>query len=227
MAHGRGEAFDYLVGETTIPPAQKAIHAAAAMLLESKFPVISVNGNAAALTSPELVRLAQVAEARLEVNLFYYSRKRALKIAEVLKQNGAQEVLGVESKDSTRLQGLESDRKRVDHNGIFLADTVFVPLEDGDRTEALRKLGKQVIAIDLNPLSRTSRAASITIVDNIVRAVPLMVSECQRLVLLPSRDLRSIVMGFDNQSNLGETIAFILNRLENLSKEGLSLEALQ
>lgn len=49
---------------------------------------------------------------------------------------------------------------------------VLVPLEDGDRTEALRRMGKTVIAIDLNPLSRTSRAANITIVDNVIRAVP-------------------------------------------------------
>ena len=31
------------------------------------------------------------------------------------------------------------------------ADTVLVPLEDGDRTEALVKMGKTVVAIDLNP----------------------------------------------------------------------------
>jgi 4-phosphopantoate--beta-alanine ligase len=58
-----------------------------------------------------------------------------------------------------------SDRRMVDPDGIYIADVVLVPLEDGDRTEALVKMGKKVIAIDLNPLSRTSQKASITIVE--------------------------------------------------------------
>mgnify|MGYP006179153607 CR=1 FL=1 len=37
----------------------------------------------------------------------------------------------------------EGERRRVDPEGIFIADTVFVPLEDGDRTEALAKMGKK------------------------------------------------------------------------------------
>ena len=32
IAHGRGESFDYLIGETTTPSAIRAIKAAAAML---------------------------------------------------------------------------------------------------------------------------------------------------------------------------------------------------
>ena len=56
--------------------------------------------------------------------------------------------------------------------GIFDADVVLIPLEDGDRCEALVAMGKKVIAIDLNPLSRTARKATVSIVDNILRAVP-------------------------------------------------------
>ena len=48
---------------------------------------------------------------------------------------------------------------------------MLVPLEDGDRCEALISLGKQVIAIDLNPLSRTSKTATVTIVDDVARAM--------------------------------------------------------
>ena len=33
-------------------------------------------------------------------------------------------------------------------------------------------MSKTVVAIDLNPLSRTARTASVTIVDNVVRAIP-------------------------------------------------------
>ena len=56
----------------------------------------------------------------------------------------------------------------------FVADLVFVPLEDGDRCEALRAAGKEVITVDLNPASRTAESATIAIVDNIVRAVPIL-----------------------------------------------------
>ena len=47
---------------------------------------------------------------------------------------------------------------------------ILVPLEDGDRCEALVDLGKQVLVIDLNPLSRTARKATVTIVDEVSRA---------------------------------------------------------
>ncbi|MBU90738.1 hypothetical protein CMO94_04300, partial [Candidatus Woesearchaeota archaeon] len=45
IAHGRGEAFDYLIGEKTIEAAKKSINKAAVLLLKAKNPVISVNGN--------------------------------------------------------------------------------------------------------------------------------------------------------------------------------------
>ena len=53
MAHGRGEAFDYLIGEETQPFAMAAIRAGAATLLLAEHSVISVNGNVAALTPGE------------------------------------------------------------------------------------------------------------------------------------------------------------------------------
>lgn len=52
-----------------------------------------------------------------------------------------------------------------------------MPLEDGDRTEALVRMGKRVVTIDLNPLSRTAVAAHVTIVDNLVRAMPALVEQ--------------------------------------------------
>ena len=59
-------------------------------------------------------------------------------------------------------------------NSIGSADVVLVPLEDGDRCEALVKMGKKVITIDLNPLSRTAQTAHITIVDELTRCLPLL-----------------------------------------------------
>lgn len=225
LAHGRGEAFDYIIGETTIPQAEKAIHAAASTLLASDFPVISVNGNSAALCSNELVQLSGAISAKLEVNLFYRSEERASKIAELLIRNGAREVLGLDPKTSALLPDLESERRHVDRRGILTADTVVVPLEDGDRTQVLRSMGKVVIAVDLNPLSRTAQTASITIVDNIVRAIPLLVSECKRLSKLPAVELRDLAKSFDNRQNLTEVIHFIGRRLGGLSAEGHQTEA--
>ncbi|MEE8357928.1 MAG: hypothetical protein V3R82_00755, partial [Candidatus Hydrothermarchaeales archaeon] len=49
IAHGRGEAFDYLLGERTIDPALRAIEASVALMLIASDPVISVNGNTAVL----------------------------------------------------------------------------------------------------------------------------------------------------------------------------------
>ncbi|MFW6384383.1 MAG: phosphopantothenate/pantothenate synthetase, partial [Halodesulfurarchaeum sp.] len=49
IAQGRGEAFDYLLGERTIASADRAERAAAAALLGADHPVLSVNGNVAAL----------------------------------------------------------------------------------------------------------------------------------------------------------------------------------
>jgi hypothetical protein len=44
IAQGRGEAFDYLIGENTFGFAEEAATAAAAAFLLAKHPVISVNG---------------------------------------------------------------------------------------------------------------------------------------------------------------------------------------
>ena len=57
IAHGRGECFDYILGEKTNKIAEKAIKAAVALLLTSEKPIISVNGNTAALIPQELVDL--------------------------------------------------------------------------------------------------------------------------------------------------------------------------
>ena len=213
IAHGRGEALDYIIGEKTEIFAQRAVRAAAAALLKAKNPVIAVNGNVAALLPEKVVELAKTVGAAIEVNLFYRTAERELAIAEVLKENGAAEVLGIGKNASARVPELMSERRKVDPKGILAADVVFVPLEDGDRTEALKKMGKTVIALDLNPMSRTSIAASITIVDNVTRAIPLLVEEAKKLKR--NRNLLNIV-DFDNEKNLRETMIHIARRLESV-----------
>ncbi|TMI28776.1 phosphopantothenate/pantothenate synthetase [Candidatus Bathyarchaeota archaeon] len=210
LAHGRGEAFDYLIGEKTLPSARKAAKVAAASLLLADHPVISVNGNAAALVPNELAHLASTIPADIEVNLFHRSLEREKKIASVLKRLGIKNVLGVGAEASTRILGISSPRRNVDPDGQGRSDVVLVPLEDGDRTLALRKNGQTVIAIDLNPLSRTAQQASITIVDNITRALPILVTESRRLKRQDRESLRRLVRDFDNRKNLESTIREII-----------------
>jgi 4-phosphopantoate--beta-alanine ligase len=224
IAHGRGETFDYILGERTTPSAAGAITTAAATLLLAERPVISVNGNTAALCAGEIVELARVSGAKLEVNLFHRLPGRDEAIARVLRESGAMEVLGVGDAASAQIEEVYSNRRRVDPRGILVADVVLVPLEDGDRTEALVRMGKTVIAIDLNPLSRTSQFASITIVDNVVRAMPLLVSEVRRLRGSGPEELRKMVSGFSNREALSDAMWLMEGRLRFLSEKGAYLE---
>jgi 4-phosphopantoate--beta-alanine ligase len=224
IAHGRGEAFDYIIGEKTTPSARGAITAAAAALLLADHPVLSVNGNAAALCARELVELAKACGAGLEVNLFHRLPGREEAIEKLLRKAGAEEVLGIGIAASARLDEVNSERRRVDPRGILTADVVFVPLEDGDRTEALRLMGKTVIAVDLNPISRTAQLASITIVDNIVRAMPLLISEAERLREVGAEELKNIATTFDNRAVLSDAMRTMIDRLEALSRNGEYIE---
>ena len=206
LAHGRGEAFDYLMGEKTTRTAKAAINAAAATLLSAQSPVISVNGNVAALCPKEIVQLAKATKAKIEVNLFYYDENRKKKIVKSLKKAGAKQVLGTNPRSYRRIGGLDSPRQIVDKDGIFAADVVLVPLEDGDRTEALQKIGKTVITFDLNPLSRTAQTADITIVDNVIRGMRLLVSACKKSKMVKTN--------FNNKRALSSTISEIKNNLK-------------
>ncbi|MEM1628578.1 MAG: 4-phosphopantoate--beta-alanine ligase [Desulfurococcaceae archaeon] len=221
IAHGRGECFDYLIGEKTQEFALKAIRAAAATLLLAKHPVISVNGNVAALVPRDIAELAREVNAKVEVNLFYRTKEREKAIASFLREHGIEDPLGVGEDASATIPELFSERRRVSPRGILIADVVLVPLEDGDRTEALRKMGKTVIAIDLNPLSRTARSANITIVDNVTRAMPKLVETVRVLKKRPVNELVEITSLYDNNSVLQEALRFIANRLIELSNSNI------
>ncbi|MBV0923815.1 phosphopantothenate/pantothenate synthetase [Halomicroarcula limicola] len=179
IAQGRGEAYDYLLGERTIESADRAERAAAAHLLRADRAVISVNGNAAALVPGELVELAEATGAALEVNLFNRTEERMRAIAEFLREHGATEVLGLEA--DGRIPGLDHERGKVDADGIGAADVVLVPLEDGDRAKALGEMGKTELVVDLNPLSRSAQVATVPMIDNIVRAIPNVTDHAREL----------------------------------------------
>jgi len=214
IAHGRGEAFDYLIGEKTISFADDAERTAAAALIIAENPVISINGNIAALVPKECSCLADLIPAKLEVNLFHRTNARVDKIVKELKKNGAKEVYG-KIADASILD-IDHDRGLCDREGIFSADVVLVPLEDGDRCIALRNMGKTVIAIDLNPISRTARTANITIVDNVIRAIPNIEKWVKKLKNKEEKELKEMVRSWDNEKMLEETLSFISKRLNSL-----------
>lgn len=220
LAHGRGEAFDYLLGEKTTKAAKKAIRAAASALILAKNPIISVNGNIAALCPKEIVQLAKTLDAKIEVNLFYENKERKKNIVKILKKNGAKNVLGLEPKFYKRIPGLDSARRIVDKNGIYAADVVLVPLEDGDRAISLKKLGKKVITFDLNPLSRTAQTAQVTIVDNVIRGMGELILACKKLSGKNDAALRKIVRHYSNKRNLSANILEIKRNLTRRATHG-------
>lgn len=207
-AHGRGEAFDYLLGERTVPEAGLAERAAVEILVAARHPVVSVNGNVAALASREVVELAEAVSARrparaplrIEANVFHAGEERVVRIVEELEAAGGREVLG-RVRDA-RIPGLTSHRALCAKQGIFEADAVLVPLEDGDRAQALGKMGKVVVAIDLNPLSRTAQSADVTIVDHLMRALPKMADIARRMDRAPTIGAKATARAFDNRKNL-------------------------
>ena len=227
IAHGRGEAFDYLLGEKTTESATMAIRRVATLLTSAERPVISTNGNTAVLAGESMIRVAAVVGCPIEVNLYYHTPERVSGLLSLLgeqrdsvaKEKGPSQfkgdwseavrsvrILGDEA--DFRIEGLEGPRSLCTEDGIGLADLILVPLEDGDRCEALISLGKLVCVIDLNPLSRTARMASVTIVDEVSRAAISLLSE----VLNPTE----LEGEWDNDAALRDSLKHISNAIDRL-----------
>ena len=234
IAHGRGEAFDYLLGEQTCEYAENAIRHALSVLFEASDPVISVNGNTVALAGRETIILAAMIGATVEVNLFYRTPERiqgligrleeiraviieerempttfqgTLHHDEWIKKIECIPILGIEP-DGT-IPGLEGARAKVCSKGILAADVVLVPLEDGDRCEALVGMGKSVINVDLNPLSRSAKTATITIVDEVKRCLSTMISMENGYVSIQE---------WDNSANLIASLSIMTADLERMHR---------
>ena len=101
-----------------------------------------------------------------------------------------------------RIPGLDHERAKVDADGIESADVVLVPLEDGDRAEALSAMGKTEIVVDLNPMSRSAQSAAVPIVDNRIRAIPNVTNHARALAGADPEKLDSIVESFDPETAL-------------------------
>jgi 4-phosphopantoate--beta-alanine ligase len=192
--------------------ADDAEKVAAAVLLLAKHPVISVNGNVVALVAEEIIALSEIVPSRIEVNLFHRTDDRISRLVSRMEEVGGTNILGVHA--SARIPGLAHDRGWCEVEGIFAADVVLVPLEDGDRCQALREMGKTVVTIDLNPLSRTARTAQVTIVDNVVRAIPRICFWVKQLKKESEDVLQAIKDDWDNEVALKEVINVICSRFQ-------------
>lgn len=217
VSHGRGEAFDYLMGEKSLESSLRAERAAAAHLLRAKNPVICVNGNAAALDPGNLIALAEEVPAKIEVNIFHRTEERMRLLISYMEENGAEEVLGRDP--DARIPGLTSDRALCTKRGIYDSDVILVPIEDGDRAKALAEMGKVVISIDLNPLSRTSRTATVSISDEMTRALENIIAAVKEM--RGRHDLiEETIMKFSNESNRKEIVDEICSFLRSGSERG-------
>ncbi|MFQ5907232.1 MAG: phosphopantothenate/pantothenate synthetase [Thermoplasmata archaeon] len=220
IAHGRGEAFDYLLGERTLPEARVAAGAAVGYLLRADRPVLSVNGNVAVLAADEIGNLARATGARVEVNVFHRTEERVDALVTLLEEQGIQGVLG--RNPDASLPGLEHPRARCCREGIYEADVVLVPLEDGDRAEVLVGMNKTVLSIDLNPLSRTNGAATVAIVDELVRALRTMVTFARETRGKP-KGAKAAQYAYEKAANLRGVLGAIQANLEAqaMGREGV------
>src|SRR5207302_10793260 len=178
-------------------------------------PVLSVNGNVAALSAREVVRLARSIPARIEVNLFHRSEARVRRIRQLLERVGARNVLG--ERPNARIPGLESKRALSHQEGVYGADVVLVPLEDGDRAEALVRMEKVVISVDLNPFSRTSQRATIPIVDELTRALRNIEKFVIELKSDPAEAAR-VRRAYRKDGNLRAVYSFLEWRIDRLRR---------
>ncbi len=215
IAHGRGEAYDYLLGEKTIPSAHDATMEALAQLQNANSAVISLNGNAIALAGMELMQLASLLQIPVEVNIFYRTPERMSALLNHLSKIKSDNELDVEilgGNPDAKIPGLEGPRANCCKSGIYDSGVILVPLEDGDRCEALVAMGKTVLVIDLNPLSRSAKMGSVTIVDELSRvANNLLVGAMQKITRKPSSN-------YDNSQHLQAAIDYITSTLSSKGK---------
>jgi 4-phosphopantoate--beta-alanine ligase len=212
LAHGRGEAFDYLLGEKTHSFALDAIQTASALILCAKHPVLSVNGSSASLAGLEIAELVNIYDPlTVEVNLFYHSDERSQRIAQHLRELGVSHVVESCSESSLELTDIQHARRRMHPEGIAQADVVLVALEDGDRCQSLVDAGKTVIVIDLNPMSRSAQTGYVTIVDELTRvlnclALQIKIDKNEEQITLQKR-----ISEYDN----GKILTSAINSIRN------------
>ena len=144
------------------------------------------------------------------MNIFYRTPERMEAILNHMNERKL--ALGLEvpvlgHAPDAQIPGLKGPRAACHREGILESDVILVPLEDGDRCNALVAMGKTVIVIDLNPLSRSAQQGSITIVDELSRALNTM------LTLARIEDGLEMDPSYDHTAVLNEGLAEMLTSL--------------
>ena len=157
------------------------------------------------------MEIAQALSCPVELNIFYRTEERIAALMAHLEgiklEHGISTPILGQNPDS-KIPNLEGPRARCCKDGIISSDVIMVPLEDGDRCEALVKMGKTVIVVDLNPMSRSARMASITIVDEISRVANNMMH------LINQENPPEINIDFVNNKNLQDSVNIIAARYQ-------------
>ena len=82
------------------------------------------------------------------------------------------------------------------------------------------KLGGNDIDSNFRLKSAISSAKTANVPkDNIMRAIPMMISECRKMKQLPINDLKKILSDFDNENQLNLILDHISTRLISLSNK--------
>ena len=88
--------------------------------------------------------MAKAVNAKIEINLFYRTDERVKIITQLYKDHGYKEILGTLDDDIEYLNDIKNNRASASKTGIYSADTILIPLEDGDRAEILKKWKKHI-----------------------------------------------------------------------------------
>ena len=158
-----------------------------------------------------MLTLASELGCPLEVNIFYRTPERMEAILGHISERKRALGLDVEvlgHAPNARIPGLKGPRAACHKEGILESDVILVPLEDGDRCRALMEMGKTVIVIDLNPRSRSAREGTITIVDELSRALKNMIA------MLADKDAVVVDDKYDNHATLDQAMEWMLNTLK-------------
>ena len=97
---------------------------------------------------------------------------------------------------------------------MYDCDTILVPIEDGDRAEALVRMGKVVISIDINPISRTSKTATVPISDELTRALENIIRFIDEL-RGDEKEIDRVISSYDSDRNRKELLKEISSYLES------------
>ena len=173
-----------------------------------KHPVLCLNGNVTALACDEMLKLADRIGCPLEVNIFYRTPERMEALFTFIQER--QNALGLDvtvfgEHPDGRIPGLKGPRAACHEEGILRSDVILVPLEDGDRCQALVNMGKTVLVIDLNPMSRSAQQATIAIVDELSRTLHNMLE----MSLPPVID-----EAYQHQANLQSCLSWMAGAFE-------------